>query len=50
LLRVARPFTKEQVNAAYRREAMRCHPDLGGTDARMVALSSERERALRAAT
>jgi hypothetical protein len=50
LLRVTRPFTKKQVNAAYRREALTCHPDTGGTDARMTALSTERDRALRVAT
>jgi hypothetical protein len=50
LLKVTRPVTKEQVNVAYRREAMKYHPDRGGTDALMAALSAERERALKVAT
>jgi hypothetical protein len=47
LLKIARPFTKAQVRAAYRREAMKCHPDHGGTDSLMAALSAEREQALK---
>jgi hypothetical protein len=42
------PLTREEVLAAYRRQAKLFHPDTGATEAAFIALVAERERALRA--
>jgi hypothetical protein len=42
--------TEAKVDAAFRREAKRSHPDAGGTDQRMAELNAAREMALKAIT
>jgi hypothetical protein len=46
LLWLKEPFTEEAVTAAYRRMAMACHPDYGGPDEQMAALTAERDKAI----
>jgi hypothetical protein len=38
--------TRQQVHSAYRTASKRCHPDVGGSDAQMLQLKAERERAM----
>jgi hypothetical protein len=48
LLGVPRDFTREDIIAAFRREAMRCHPDHGGTEEQFITLLKARDRLLAA--
>jgi hypothetical protein len=48
LLGVPADFTREDVIAAFRRKAMRCHPDHGGTEAQFIELMTARDRLLSA--
>jgi hypothetical protein len=41
-----RPFTRDEVLAAYRRQAKRLHPDAGGWEDRFRNLVVERDKAL----
>lgn len=40
------PWTEDQVLRAFRAQALRAHPDQGGTDAAMVRLLEDRDRLL----
>ena len=46
LLGVPAVTTREEVRAAYRRLAAEMHPDRGGSDARLAALTEARDRLL----
>jgi hypothetical protein len=46
LLGVPADFTHEDVIAAFRRAALRCHPDHGGTEAQFIKLVEARDRLL----
>lgn len=46
LLGVPAGTTREEVRAAYRRLAADMHPDRGGSDARLAALTEARDRIL----
>jgi hypothetical protein len=46
LLELRRPFTRDEVIAAYRQQAKRYHPDHGGWTEAFRELLAERERAL----
>jgi hypothetical protein len=46
LLGVPADFTREDIIAAFRRKAMRCHPDHGGTEEQFIELTKARDRLL----
>src|SRR5262249_45591076 len=46
VLKVDKDYTRETVLAAFRREAKKAHPDLGGTAAQFRALVAARDRLL----
>ena len=48
LLGVPADFTREDIIAAFRRKALRCHPDHGGTEAQFIELVKVRDRLLAA--
>ena len=48
LLGVPADFTREDIIAAFRRQALRCHPDHGGTEAQFIELVKARDRLLAA--
>jgi hypothetical protein len=48
LLGVPADFTREDIIAAFRRKALRCHPDHGGTEAQFIELVKARDRLLAA--
>lgn len=48
-LGLTRPYTKEDVNRAYREKAKKYHPDMGGSSADMMALNGARQMAMNAA-
>jgi hypothetical protein len=49
LLQLREPFTRAEAIAAFRRQALQCHPDHGGTAALFRMLVAERMRALEVA-
>lgn len=48
VLGVSKTATKADVEAAYRKKAMTAHPDVGGSEAAMQALTAARNEALKA--
>jgi hypothetical protein len=48
LLGVPADFTREDIIATFRRKALRCHPDHGGTEAQFIELVRARDRLLAA--
>jgi hypothetical protein len=48
LLGVPADFTREDIIAAFRRKALRCHPDHGNTEEQFIALVKARDRLLAA--